>query len=90
MIAGLREKLYDVFRSRRGDYLTTFLNPVGERVLADLAEFCRARESTFHENERAHALLEGRREVWLRINKYLNLTDAEILRMIETKKGADG
>ena len=89
MISGVYAKLYDLFRSRRGDYLTTFLNPVGERVLADLAEFCRARETTFHTDERAHALLEGRREVWLRINKYLNLTDREIQQLIE-KKGADG
>lgn len=89
MISELRDKLYSVFSSRRGDYLTTFNNPVGERVLADLAEFCRARVPTFHENERAHALLEGRREVWLRINKYLNLSDREIQQIIE-KKGADG
>jgi len=89
MIAEVREKLVNIFRSRRSDYLTTFNGPVPERVLADLAEFCRARETTFHTDERAHALLEGRREVWLRINKYLNLTDREIQQLIE-KKGADG
>lgn len=89
MIAAVRDKLYAAFHSRRMNYVQTFSNPVGERVLADLAEFCRARETTFHENERAHALLEGRREVWLRINKYLNLTDTEIQAIIE-KKGADG
>lgn len=89
MIAELREKLIGIFRSRRSDYMTTFNNPVGERVLADLAEFCRARETTFHTDGRLHAILEGRREVWLRINKYLNLSDREIQQLIE-KKGADG
>jgi len=89
VISELREKLYSAFRSRRSDYLTTFNGPVADRVLADLAEFCRARETTFHTDERLHAVLEGRREVWLRINKYLNLTDREIQQLIE-KKGADG
>jgi hypothetical protein len=87
VISELREKLYSAFRSRRSDYLTTFNGPVADRVLADLAEFCRARETTFHPDERLHAVLEGRREVWLRINKYLNLTDREIQSLIEKKEG---
>jgi hypothetical protein len=89
LISEVRDKLRDLFRSRRSDYLTTFNGPVPDRVLADLAEFCRARETTFHTDDRLHAVLEGRREVWLRINKYLNLTDREIQDLIE-KKGAGG
>jgi hypothetical protein len=47
-------------------------------VLKDLAKFCRAHESTFHKDPRAHAVMEGRREVWLRIQNQLNLTDEEL------------
>ncbi len=45
----------------------------GEKVLADLARFCRANESTYHSDPRAHALLEGRREVFLRICEFLKI-----------------
>ncbi|UOF83094.1 hypothetical protein [Caudoviricetes sp.] len=47
------------------------------RVLVDLARFCRANTTTFHENDRAHAVLEGRREVWLRIQNHINLDPDE-------------
>jgi hypothetical protein len=47
-------------------------------VLKDLAEFCRANSSTFQEDARVHAVLEGRREVWLRIQKYLKLSPDEL------------
>lgn len=50
-------------------------------VLADLAKFCRANESTFHPDPRKHAVLEGRREVWLRIEKHLNLNDEELYQL---------
>lgn len=47
-------------------------------VLKDLAEFCRANTPTFNSDPRIHALLEGRREVWLRIQKYIQLTPDEL------------
>lgn len=55
--------------------------PLGEIVVKDLAEFCRADRSTFHPDPRVHAMLEGRREVWLRINKHLSLTPEQILQL---------
>lgn len=45
----------------------------GEKVLADLRKFCRGDQSTFHQDPRIHALLEGRREVFLRILAMLNM-----------------
>ena len=39
----------------------------GQKVLADLRKFCRGDRSTFDADPRIHALLEGRREVFLRI-----------------------
>ena len=54
------------------------LAPAADIVLADLREFCRARESTFESDPRLHALMEGRREVWLRIANALNLSEADV------------
>lgn len=66
---------------RRTAYVKTFQGPFGEEVLADLAKFCRANQSTFHPDPRVHAVAEGRREVWLRISQHLNLTDDQLWRM---------
>lgn len=65
---------------RAQDYQIVFdpESPQVQRVLADLAKFCRAHHSTFHADPRIHAALEGRREVWLRIVQHLNLTSEEL------------
>jgi hypothetical protein len=74
-----RAKQY-LFR-RRTAYIKTFQGPFGEEVLADLAKFCRANQSTFHSDPRVHAVAEGRREVWLRVSQHLNLTDEQLWRL---------
>lgn len=61
-------------------------SPFTEEVLMDLAKFCRAHESTFHQDPRLHAVLEGRREVWLRIQECLNLTIQEIYDLHKIKE----
>lgn len=66
--------------NRKRNYQTTFAGVGGEAVLADLARFCRADESTFNTDARISALMEGRREVWLRITKHLNLSPDELAR----------
>lgn len=63
---------------RRTAYIKTFQGPFAEEVLADLARFCRANQTTFHSDPRVHAVAEGRREVWLRISQHLNLTDEQL------------
>lgn len=54
-------------------------------VLADLARFCRANETTVVPDARggvmATAVLEGRREVWLRIQQHLQLSDEDHWRL---------
>jgi hypothetical protein len=50
----------------------------GDRAEGSGAILSRAQESTFHENERAHAVAEGRREVWLRIQHHLKLTPDQL------------
>ncbi len=63
---------------RRHAYREVFKGPNAEIVLKDLARFCRAHESTFHADPRAHALAEGRREVWLRLQEHLQLTPEQL------------
>lgn len=65
---------------RKRAYLTLFAHPVsGKTVLKDLAQFCRAEESCFHPDARLHAVAEGRREVFLRIQHHLNETAEQLL-----------
>lgn len=59
-----------------------FRSPEGQRVLADLATFCRAAEPTYSPDARLHALLEGRREVWLRIQNHLQLSPDELYALL--------
>jgi len=69
----------DILNRRSQAYKQTFSSPHAQRVLADLRRFCMADKTTFVPNDpQASALGEGRREVWLRIQAHINLTDAEI------------
>ena len=65
-------------------YRATFNNPQGKKVLADLRRFCRASVPTADVNN-VHTtyLLEGRREVWLRIMAHLQLTEEDVFKLIE-------
>ena len=78
MIQTWLDKLRVALGSRRYAYRATFKGPLAETVLADLARFCRAHQSTFLPDARAHAVLEGRREVFLRIQNHLKLTDEQL------------
>jgi hypothetical protein len=53
-------------------------NRAAKLVLADLAKFCRANESTGHPNPHVAARLDGRREVYLRITQHLHLSIDEL------------
>lgn len=59
-------------------YLDVFGGPAGNEVLMDLVRFCRGTRPCFDEDPRIHALLEGRREVLLRINEHMNLTPEQL------------
>ena len=72
------DKIRDFIHSRRLAYVQTFASPTGQVVLADLARFCRANKTTFNADPRLHAVAEGRREVFLRIQEHLRLTDEQL------------
>lgn len=76
-----REKLRDFYHGHAIAYGRLFdqTSPYTETVLADLAKFCRANETTFHKDPRIHAALEGRREVWLRIKEFITMNADELL-----------
>lgn len=57
----------------------------GEKVIADLRDFCRANKTTFDADPRVHALLEGRREVILRIFDMLGIDSREVRHLVEVK-----
>lgn len=78
-MSNLHEMKRSEFLSRAQAYRATFNNPMGEQVLADLAKFCRAHESTFNIDARVHAAMEGRREVYLRLRDHLDMTDEELI-----------
>ncbi len=73
------KKARDYLAQRKRAYGLTFDSVSGETVLKDLASFCRANESCFHPDPRVHAVMEGRREVWLRIQEHLKLTNEQML-----------
>lgn len=79
MLNDLYQKAKDFIRSRQTAYRFVFKSDdkAVEMVLKDLAKFCRANKTCFHNDPRIHANLEGRREVFLRIIEHLNLTPDE-------------
>lgn len=77
-MAKLRDQLRRFIGRRQHAYRRTFDGPLAEEVLADLISFCRAHETTFHPDARVSALLEGRREVLLRILDHCNLTSEDL------------
>jgi hypothetical protein len=73
------QKARNYLQQRKRAYSMAFDGVSGEAVLKDLASFCRANESCFHPDPRVHAVMEGRREVWLRIQEHLKLTTEQML-----------
>lgn len=79
MIKDAYHATVDFLRARSVNYQLAFGSPAGKAVLEDLARFCRATETCFHEDPRLHAVAEGRREVFLRISRHLNLSPDELM-----------
>jgi len=87
LIGFARRKLFGLSRA----YAATFQkgSPETEMVLADLKRFCHADTPCWAEDPREHAMREGRREVWLRIQQHLKLTDADIDRLTDVLRSQD-
>jgi hypothetical protein len=73
------EHALDFLRVRKRNYELTFGRSYhAQAVLSDLAKFCRADKTCFDPDPRIHAVLEGRREVWLRITQHLHLSPEQM------------
>ena len=73
---------------RKTAYQLTFPNntTASDIVLEDLARFCRANESCVVPGDHDRTLLlEGRREVWLRIQQHLQLTPEQLMSLFTGK-----
>lgn len=81
------QRVWDFLRGRSASYRRVFAkdNMDARVVLADLARFCRADRSTFHADHAISDRLDGRREVFLRIQQHLNLTTQELWRLYGAK-----
>ena len=69
---------------RKKAYQLTFQlhQPANIFVMEDLAKFCRANESCVVPGDSDKTLvLEGRREVWLRIQQHLHLTPEQLMQL---------
>jgi len=78
MTSNARAKAAD--RLRRA-IQTTFDGEKSAEVLVHLAEFCGAMKSNYRENPHEMAYMEGRRSVWLEIQKNLNLTEEDLFNL---------
>ena len=63
------------------------LRRAAEIALVDLREYCFARKSTFHSDSLVMARREGRRDVWLRIQGFLDLDEQQVKQLMEIDDG---
>lgn len=74
------EKLLEIFGDRQRAYQLALNTAAGKAVLLDLAIFCRANETCVIPGDRDRTyVLEGRREVYLRLMDHLNLTTDDLV-----------
>ena len=76
-------KARDWMLGRQRSYQTLF--PQNSPALKDLYRFCRAGQTCWHPDPRVHAVLEGRREVWLRIQQHLKLSPEQLLELFKAQ-----
>jgi hypothetical protein len=80
------ENIKDFFQRRRTNFRLCYMSPAGRQALADLMPFCCANKTTAVPGDRDESLRrEGRRQVWLRIQRAINLTADEQLSILEQK-----
>lgn len=83
-------EVFGFLNRRKQAYQLTFQlhQPANVIVMDDLARFCRANESTGHADPYIAARLDGRREVWLRIQQHLHLTEEQLMQLYSGNSAA--
>lgn len=83
-------RLHVFLQERKRAYQLAFTSPAGEQVLKDLATFCRAKETCVVPGAPDMTnVLEGRREVYLRIQQHLELTPEQLRRFLKPPPETD-
>jgi len=82
-----RADVIEQLRQLKAAYQVALSAASGELLLRDLRKFCRADASCFDADPRVHAVIEGRREVWLRINDFLTLSPEELASFVPSRQG---
>jgi hypothetical protein len=82
--------LRDALLARAQAYKQVFQGEPAVAVLADLERFCHA-STTTHVSGDSHGTsqLEGRRQVWLRIQGYRGLTENQVGEIVEVAETGD-
>lgn len=82
MSESIFERAVRLVSGRQRAYQTTFSTREGKEILADLAKFCRAGKTVFDTDARVTALLQGRQEVFLRIQQHLDLPFNDLYQLL--------
>lgn len=74
------------FAEWKAAYQTAFASAINGSVFADLAKFCHAYETTVVPGDRDQSyVMEGRRQVYLRIQNFLERTPDELVALYTTQ-----
>ena len=85
------DSILDVVRGHKLAFELAFGSEPGKQVLEMLAPFCRANKTCVIPGQPDLTnVLEGRREVWLRIQDYLMLTPEQLLEKIYKVEKSNG
>lgn len=68
----------EFWRREKVAYRTVFGAQYGDKVLADIADFCHAFKTTATDQEHMTWMREGRRQVWLFLQHRLELTPQQL------------
>lgn len=77
---------FSFLHRRKRAYALCFGSPAGNEVLIDLVRFCRAAETCVVPGDHDRTLiLEGRREVFLRISQHMNLSSDQLFALYDRR-----
>lgn len=72
------------FRRKKGIYGRVYATPDGHAMIIDLLRYCKAFDSCVHPNEKITYAYEGRRDVAVRILRFLNLPSEQLAALMTT------
>jgi hypothetical protein len=83
-------RICDLVGMRKSVHKNTFETPAGRACLKDLARVCGANESQWNEDPARRDVLIGRREIWLYIQRMLNMSNDDLARLMSGKEPPEG